>query len=491
MQEKYKPLIVVTLVFVILSLYYEMPHWLVQRPCSVHVWRQTDCTSYALNYYQNDRGFFSPQVHHRHAIDGATSSEFPIMYYFVSKIYKIFGFHDYYLRWMNYVILFISLICLTLTSKYIIKNWLLSTFPTILIMMSCVIMYYGSNFLPDVPALCFAIIGFYFFVKHYFEKRDLDFLWSILFLTLAALLKISSAILVLSVAFYVVYSFIFNKNQKYTKIQFFTLTMGFVSILSWLIFVKIYNEIGQYYGNLQGTMGIWTVDRNEILYIIKRTFTEWVPALISKKIWLFFVPVMIYLLFYWKKIHPVFQFFLPVTLIACIIYLLSFFAVFNVHDYYFINVFCFPILLSIAFFHVIESQLNPKNLKNFMILSAVLFMMCAEDARAQFLYRKYDVQWNAIPHKGFYTIEKYLRSLNIDRNELVYSPSDPTTNVTLYLMNNPGWTRLFGVNLGDAVQRGARYMIIEESLLESEEFLAYKSKVIGNHEGLLVVELFK
>lgn len=401
MKDNYKTLGIVITAFIILSLYYEMPYWLQQKPMSVHVWRQSDCASYALNYYQNDRGLFSPQVHHRHAINGETCSEFPIIYYLASKLYKVFGFHDYFIRWIGYIIFFFSLISLTLTARYFINNWILRAFPAILLMLSCVLVYYSANFLPDAPALSFAIIGFYFFIRHFFDQKNRYFLWAVIFLTLAALLKISSAILFVVMASYLVYSKFLKKELHYNKRHFFISFTGFLTIFLWLIFVKVYNEIGQYFGNLQGTMGIWTIDKNTILYIIQRTFSEWMPALVSKKIWLFLIPVWLYIIYYWKQLHGVLQFFLPMVWVVGLVYLFAFFAVFNVHDYYFINLICLPAILSIAFFQVLEKQLKAKHLKIFMFVSLILFVMAAEDTQAQFDYRKNDINWNAVPPKGF------------------------------------------------------------------------------------------
>ncbi|MBK6564200.1 MAG: glycosyltransferase family 39 protein [Saprospiraceae bacterium] len=489
LSDKIKSVTLTTIIFLVLSFVYEMPHWLIQKPCSVHVWRQSDCASYALNYFQNERGFFSPQVHHRHAIDGATCSEFPIIYYTASKLYKWFGFNDYYIRWINYLILYAALIAVTLTSVIVINNLILATFPAVLLMMSCIIMYYGSNFLPDVPALSCALIGFYFFVKHSKSTRDSDIYIAIFFSVLAALLKISSAILFIVIALFVIYQRLIKKNLLYSRAHIFIIFSGFLTVFMWLIFVKVYNEMGQYFGNLQGTMGIWLTDKNTILYIIQRTFTEWMPAMVSYKIWWFLVPVILYVIFHWKKLNEIFTFFLPFVALACICYLLAFFAVFNVHDYYFINVFCFPVLLSIAFFHIIEQQLSVKQLRIFFALSFILFIMCAEDTRAQFLFRRYDQGWNSVPPQGFYGIEQYLRSLGIDRNTLIYSPSDPTTNVSLYLSNNPGWTNLFGTTVADAKSRGAQYMLIESSLLEQDSFKEYKEYIIGEHKGILIVKL--
>src|SRR5690606_32138860 len=129
----------------------------------------------------------------------------------------------------------------------------------------CILIYYGANYLPDVPALCFALIGFYFFVRHSFDFKNSDFVLAIFFSTLASLLKISSALIFVCIILYTFYQKFILKNQNYNRANIFVIFSGLLAIASWIIYVKIYNEMGQYFGNLQGTMGIWLCDTNQIL----------------------------------------------------------------------------------------------------------------------------------------------------------------------------------------------------------------------------------
>ena len=79
------------------------------RPQSVHVWRQTDCVSYALNYYQNNQPFFEPQTHTQTGKNGHTVSEFPIIYYMAGKLYHIFGPKEAIIRAINFAVFFIGM----------------------------------------------------------------------------------------------------------------------------------------------------------------------------------------------------------------------------------------------------------------------------------------------------------------------------------------------------------------------------------------------
>jgi len=35
-----------------------------KRPQSIHQWRQCDCLSITMNYFQDNNSFFEPSIHH-------------------------------------------------------------------------------------------------------------------------------------------------------------------------------------------------------------------------------------------------------------------------------------------------------------------------------------------------------------------------------------------------------------------------------------------
>ena len=66
------------------------------RPQGMHVWRQTDCLSFAANYYYQDLPFLEPEIYWQGSDKGGkTVSEFPIIYYLTAKIWKITGKHEH------------------------------------------------------------------------------------------------------------------------------------------------------------------------------------------------------------------------------------------------------------------------------------------------------------------------------------------------------------------------------------------------------------
>ena len=75
------------------------------KPYSVHQWRQADCYSIASNYYENNLPFLEPSIHQiGYSNNGKTISEFPIIYYSVSKLWRLFGKHAVIYRLLNFLI---------------------------------------------------------------------------------------------------------------------------------------------------------------------------------------------------------------------------------------------------------------------------------------------------------------------------------------------------------------------------------------------------
>lgn len=81
--------IVFIALFVIISLGYHYNKILFLHPQSLHQWRQTDCLSIALNYYQDGMNFFKPEVHNLFSdkwTTGYSAGEFPGIYFLVAML---------------------------------------------------------------------------------------------------------------------------------------------------------------------------------------------------------------------------------------------------------------------------------------------------------------------------------------------------------------------------------------------------------------------
>ena len=97
--SKYFPEIIFFTIFITLFFIYDFDNISFLRPQSVHQWRQCDCLSQSLNYYQDNNSFWQPQMNYLGKDDtGKTASDFPLLYFSAAKLWKLFGYHEYIYR---------------------------------------------------------------------------------------------------------------------------------------------------------------------------------------------------------------------------------------------------------------------------------------------------------------------------------------------------------------------------------------------------------
>ncbi|MEI7801584.1 MAG: glycosyltransferase family 39 protein [Bacteroidota bacterium] len=463
------------------------------------MWRQTDCASYALNYYQNKNSFFQPQIMSRIPENGYSVSEFPIIYYFAGKLYSWFGFHDYYIRMIDFFIFIIGLIYLTLISSLYLKNKFLQLVPAIFTLGSPYIFFYSANFLPDVPALCFGFAGLFHFLLFIKQDSKMHLIISAFFFTLAALLKITSGIMWVACIIYFLQIQIKKSEKRYLKksiapIFIFIISWGL--IYSWISFAKNYNEIHHYYGNLLGFFGIWDADQKEIIGIISWFFHFWLLHIFSISTLILFI-ISFFCFFVKRKMIPhELQAISLLSFIGVHLYSLGWFQAFLVHDYYMINIFCFPVLFILCFCILVEQINFNKQKSKILILTFLIIDLgwgIKHSARIQEL-RYTDSQFQPMP-KAMYEIAPYLRSIGIKNQEVVLSAPDPSPNMSLYLMNCVGLTDGY---YSDENQKnvfdnsGAKYVIVHDTsnIISSGFKNYYKSKIpIANYKGILIYKL--
>ena len=95
---------------IITSFTYDYQDVLFRPTQSIHQWRQCDCLSITMNYYQDNNPFLQPSVHYLGADGtGKTISECPLIYYSVASLWKVFGHHEFIYRMLVLLIYFIGL----------------------------------------------------------------------------------------------------------------------------------------------------------------------------------------------------------------------------------------------------------------------------------------------------------------------------------------------------------------------------------------------
>jgi hypothetical protein len=479
------------------------------RPSSVHVWRQCDGASYALNYYQNGATFLKPQVMHRLAKDGIAVSELPIVYKLAAWCYSIFGFRDYFIRWIHFAIYLLGLFYLLRLTKEFTRNIILQLIPISFLLTAPFIYYYALNFLPDVAALSLSLVGLFYFYK-YQNKALLQWLLKAVFwFTLAGLLKVSSMILFVGCMLYLIYQFLRlrlsskvnntnnldNKNISLFLKTSIVLLGGVGIIFCWVIYCQHIAVTSGYNGNLLGILPYWDNLPADNSYIWLRIKTEWAQVFFNKFQLIILALGLVINLIFWRQVHSFLQFLLITTFLGVSCYCALWYQAFMHHDYYFINLYILPIVILLAFISLVEKKGWMEMKINFLIYPLLLLgTIYAIMYSSKIQQERYFNAKHQVVNPAWYSIEPYLRSIGIKRTDFVYSIPDPSTNISLYLMNNIGFTFCYTANDFEKyiTDQRVKYLLVADSLITmSKNVQPYCSldKKVGFYKGIQIYKV--
>ena len=98
--------------------------------------------------------------------------------------------------------------------------------------------------------------------------------------------------------------------------------------------------------------------------------------------------------------------------------------------------------------------------------------------------------------KHLENIDPYLDSLGIERNEKVFSSPDASINISLYLLNRPGYSEYGFAEYQNEdkveylISKGVRYMIINKPETRDQEYLKpYMEDSIGARGNTVIYRL--
>jgi hypothetical protein len=500
-----------TLVFLILLIgiacYYDYHNILFKKPQSVHNWRQSDCASLTLNYYQNGMKFFQPETHNltsRGFTSGkAATSEIPILYYTIAILYKIFGYHDYIYRILNTLIYLSGIFALfrIFTKLKIDIIWSLAF--SLLFFASPVLVYYGNNYLTDVTALSFSFIAWNYFLSYY-QKMQIKYYWiSMGFFFLAVSMKISAGLSVVALVCMYLFEltgFIkFKDNQGLfpKRIpQLIPFLLIFIVVFGWAYYARIYNTRNDCIYFSTQTFPIWNMSESFISETISNIKKLWLNDYFHIFTQLMFGVLLITNIFLHKKTSALLLTLNLLLLAGCFVFLILWFEILRNHDYYAVNLYILPAITALTFSEIVNRKF-PKIAKNYLVRGLLLFVLVFNvyHTKSQ-LQIRYDGWWNEYTaYKDFYSVTSYLRSIGITRHDTVVSIPDQSHH-TLYLMNQPGWTECFGLNKDSAaieksISRGAKYLIVSSTReIDSRKYLQkFTHDLVGNYNEIVIYRL--
>jgi len=515
--KKHRLSILFLLLLSIISYYYNYHEIIFKRPQSVHKWRQSDCASLALNYYQDGMNFFTPETHNLTSDKGTSgkcsTSEIPILYYTVAALYSIFGYHEYIFRLFNTMLFFSGLFYLFKLFLYLLKDGFWSVSISILFFTSPVLIFYGNNFLSNSAALAFSIIGWYHFVRFIFEKQPKWFYFSMLFFLIAGFLKVTALLSFFAIAGILLLEYtglvklkknekIFNQPLKY----FFSIVTVVLLIGSWLIYARYYNQKHDSTYFSTTTFPIWNLDKDGILTVLERIRNIWLEQYFHFTVFVFIGICFVFLAINYKKNSRIFNLSILILLFEVIAYINLQFWTFADHDYYTIEMYILPVIVVSAAFYVLKSSFS-KVFNSFLLKTGfAIFLLFNIWYGHKINMERYDGWMNDYDsNKDIYTITPFLRAHGISSKDTVISIPD-ASHASLYLMNQKGWTEYTDarLNRGEkirynqskegikrSIKKGAQYLIINniEELYKKTYLQEFCNYLLGYYNNVLVFDL--
>lgn len=206
-------------------------------PFGVHALQQSDHYAIALGFLDNGFNFFKPTSYTlnlefpaEHELvnpQGITAVDFPILHYSVALIMKasnsrspiIFRFVTWFLSFISLLFFFRTIVEL--------KGFWIAIFLCGFIMYQPIYSFHQNGFHVSGAAFNLFLIGFSFLIKYFQSDNYTKFLWGMLFLTLAALMRFSQLIPILAFLCMLIYYTI--KDKKFdAKILVVFFSVGIV-----------------------------------------------------------------------------------------------------------------------------------------------------------------------------------------------------------------------------------------------------------------------
>lgn len=474
-------------------------------PQSVHNWRQADCASMTWNYYAHDANFFSPALHNQLNNDGHTAGELPILYYLSGMLMRLLGPGAWIARSLNVLLLFIGLWAHAKTVKRITGDTFWAVVLPVLLFTSPVLVYYGNTTMPEGPAIGLMLLGWHFFFRFCVENKSSQIRWAIAFFSLAMSLKLSFGISLVAVA--AIWFIEANewgqlggerpvfgaKSWRYAG--YFAL--GIIGVAAWYIYADAYNTAHGVRYFLTGTRPISSMSGEAFSFVAQRFF-----GLNAAFAYFFLTHLLIIFLLFFSfsrsgRKYPLLYSLSLLSFIGVTVYVLLFFQLFNVHDYYLIAMLIFPILVFIHGLVILKQEFpQVESSRVFRGMVVGLLLLNVLHAKGIMDHRYSDKGRMDIANKTMYLpeMEGFLTGIGVGPEEKVISLPDDSPNASLYLINRTGWSGYNVKHIPEDVeyyrQMGAHFLIIHDStLLQDERLQPYLGQLTGEWEGVYVYDL--
>ncbi len=489
---------------------------LFKPPQSAHKWRQADCASITLNYYQYGLNFFEPQVHNLTSNGGKTgqcaTSELPILYFFTSQLYHLTGPNDSILRFLNTLLFLVGLFYLYRLFELITLEFFWAASLTLLIFSSPVLVFYGNNFLSDTPALAMSIVAWFYFLRYHLQNNQRDWHKAIFFAMLAGFFKVSALLTLFAfIGILIIKQLRENRKvvldyKKYQKAFIIPPIIAIGLVMFWIFYAAYYNKKYDCTYFSTTIFPIWDLKPELISYIFNNINKLWVPEYFSTSIYLLLGICLLFCTWFYRKGWNILLLGLAVLLAQAIVFVLLQFWTFNDHDYYTINLYIIPIIILANTAYILKNKFNKFFASWVLKATMVILLLFNWWYAKEKLNNRYTGWMNEYPaHENLDGIQPYLKSIGISPGDTAISIPD-FSHVSLYLTNLRGWTlysdarfnrgeKIYYNNdsagIAASVEKGAKYLLINglDELIKRQYLHSFTHYLLGKYETVLIFKL--
>ncbi|HOK61433.1 MAG: glycosyltransferase family 39 protein [Tenuifilum sp.] len=508
------------LVLIVLTFLYGFYIDFFEGPKPIHEWRKADCLSITYNYMKGEP-FFEPKTNlilengNRNAV-----SEFPIIYFLMGKLWSVIGQNEFLYRLLSFVLLLLGIILFATVVQYYLKSQKYTIIYSVFMFSSPILIGYAHNFIPNPISFALNLIAGFFVFQFLQNNKLYGLIGFFVFSTLAILIKITSILVFMSFIGAFIFYELFDNNyfwRKY-KIKISLLSGSFILTLAlvaaWYYYAIYYNT--KYDSHLFSTTirPIWEIPaekRNEIFWHIINTMINYA----YHRVIVFALIIFGVVALFSRSINAFLKWLIVMSIGALFSYLILWYWVFDVHDYYLIEIlFVFNVLFFI-FLYKINSFFSFLDLKKinlalyFFIIFVVLHAYTCSWVRFSanpklivnnIFLKKRDIDtWRWFNYD--YGINLKTLQSKSDEIKKIIQPSDTilclrdySPNVHLYTLGRIGYSKFLYNGFSDreaivdAYKRGARYVVF----LGSEEERAkipYSDYVAYQYERIYIFDL--
>lgn len=441
---------------------------------SFHAWRQADCISQSYQIYSGEATIWAPKTHFvKHDGSRFAVGEFPLVNALVASVNRIAGYSIRHYRLIVYVFYMLFVFYLFKYSYAISSRGVESYLATVLISCSGILTYYSMNVLPDIPGLALCLAGLYYCKQ---ESFNYIFLIGIILLTLAALIKITFLIWLLLWLFVFIYRIITNVQIQNSFAGVICCLVGTCIVLLWYLYANWMDHKHAPFIFLTETRSYWRTYFLERPLIIQTMYKVWLPQLYIGLVWLGLgLLLVIGLILNRGNKRFLYLFFFTGGFLWSLLFILFMFRQFNLHDYLWIGLIPVMIVGLTSFYSWMSRHIYSK-ISWIAILLFALINLQVFDTWQMINFRYFKFDNDLVYNQDLLNFQRYKQHASIKPGDWVISIPDPSPNITLLAMNQPGFTNYRDANTTMEsilyhASKGAKYLIVSREDELRKEYL--------------------